>query len=146
MRYLLSALIALLLTGCNLSDEVQAARTFADGEKVWVFAQFNVREESDDLESYYYYAQISSTLYEAIAKNEVNSGFICLENVRYWGDDDLIHEYRDYQNSGEIIFRIEDAVKLDLVIAEPIAGQGLEQFEDPAPATGSQEELEGTKV
>ncbi|BDY04470.1 hypothetical protein [Ferrimonas sp. YFM] len=146
MRYLLTGLVALLLAGCNLGDEAQTIKSFADGEKVWVFAQFNVREETDDLESYYYYAQISKSLYEAMANNEINSGFIYLENVRYWGEDDIVHEYRDSQNSGEIIFRIENTVKVDLVAAEPIVGQGLEQFDEPASKSEQQAELEGIKV
>ncbi|WP_417349946.1 hypothetical protein [Ferrimonas sp.] len=146
MRYLLTILIVLTLAGCNPGDEAQTAKSLAGGEKVWVFAQFNVREETDDLESYYYYAQISKSLYEAMANNEVSSGFIYLESVRYWGEDDLVHEYRDSQNSGEIIFRIENAVKIDLVTAEPIAGQGLEQFEEPASKKEQQAELEATKV
>ena len=117
------------VVGCNAEQEVQALNSNLNNEKVWVFAQFNVREETDGLESYYYYAKISKRLYHEISQNKLQKGFIYLERVKYWGDNDLIYDYADGENSGELIFRIEDIAKIDLVNVEPMIGIGIEQFD-----------------
>jgi hypothetical protein len=124
-------IIALLFSvvGCNAEQEVKALNSNLNIEKVWVFAQFNVREETDGLESYYYYAKISKSLYHEISQNKLQKGFIYLESVKYWGNNDLIYDYADGENSGELIFRIEDIAKIDLVNIEPIIGKGIEQFD-----------------
>ncbi len=115
--------------GCNAEQEVQALNSNLNNEKVWVFAQFNVREEADGLESYYYYAKITKSLYNEISQNKLQKGFIYLESVKYWGENDLIYDYADGENTGELIFRIEDIAKIDLVKVEPIIGKGIEQFD-----------------
>lgn len=125
--------IALLLSACSLDEEASALAANGKQPKVWVFAQFNVVEEGDELESYYYYAQISRAIYQQISQNQLNSGFILLENVKYWGSGDVIHDYKDIENSGELVFRIEDIAKLDRVNVEPKVGVGYEQFEEKQP-------------
>lgn len=117
------------VVGCNAEQEVQALNSNLNNEKVWVFAQFNVREEADGLESYYYYAKITKSLYNEISQNKLQKGFIYLESVKYWGENDLIYDYADGENAGELIFRIEDIAKIDLVKVEPIIGKGIEQFD-----------------
>ncbi len=114
--------------GCS---EVTALKSHADTEKVWVFAQFNVIEEKDVLDTYYYYGEISKSLYQLISENKLNEGFILLEGVKYWGNDDLIHNYKDGENSGDLVFRIEHLAKLDLINVAPVIGKGIEQFELP---------------
>ncbi|TLU64681.1 hypothetical protein FE810_11400 [Thalassotalea litorea] len=122
----------LLLSACSLEEEATALSANGQQPKIWVFTQFNVPEEGDEIESYYYYAQVSKAIYQKIGDNQLNSGFILLENVKYWGDGDLIHDYKDIENSGELVFRIEDIAKIDRVNSEPQVGLGYEQFEEPA--------------
>ncbi len=131
MKYLIAIFVLILMTGCNAQEELNAIKSMKDDHKVWIFAQFNVKEGNDDQESYYYYGKISKKLYDAISFNEIERGFILLENVKYWGDGDLIYDYRDIESSGEIIFRIENIVKMEKINIEPIPGRGAEQFEDP---------------
>jgi hypothetical protein len=127
LKYLFSVAILLLLSGCNIESEAQAINSMRDSEKVWVFVQFNVPEESDKIETYYYYGLIAKKLYDGVAYNELESGFILLEKVKYWSDN-IIHDYKDGESQGELVYRIEDIVKLERINREPIAGKGSEQF------------------
>lgn len=128
MKFLLPIVFLLLSMGCDVKSEVFALNTINDSEKVWVFVHLNVREE-DGIESYYYYAKLSKRMYDAIASNTINSGFLFLEDVKYWGKDDLIYDYKDIQSWGDIIFRVEDIAKMDRVNVAPKSGMGSEQFE-----------------
>lgn len=124
----LAILVALFVSGCNL-DEIQAAKDNTSEKKVWAFIQFNVPFKNDQIEDYYYYGKISKPLYTKIKGNRIKTGFILLADVKYWGKDDLIHDYADGENKGEIVFRIEDIRRIELVNKRPIAGRGREQFE-----------------
>lgn len=139
MKYIISITLLVSLCGCDLLQEINAIESMRDDEKVWVFMQLNVPEESDGTESYYYYAQVSKKLYDAISYNEIQSGFVLLENVKYWGNDDLIHDYKDFENAGELIFRIENIIKVDPVNVEPMVGVGYEQFEEPGGDAGEEQ-------
>lgn len=94
--------------------------------------QINVRESTEDLESYYYYAQISKEIYTNISQNELNNGFILLSNTKYWGKDDLITDYKNTEHNGELVFRIENIARISPINKEPITGQGIEQFYEKA--------------
>lgn len=143
MKIFLLIVFVFSIIGCDLKQEVLALQSGLNEEKVWVFVQFNVREESDGLESYYYYGEISKDIYNQIRNNSINKGFVLLENVKYWGDEDLIYNYADVENFGELIFRIEDISKVVLINVEPIAGKGVEQFDlKPEQAT---EKVDDTK-
>ncbi|MFY8350875.1 hypothetical protein AAEU29_10110 [Pseudoalteromonas sp. SSM20] len=131
MKKILVTLALMLLLGCNMKDEVTAANANLQEDQIWIFAQFNVPEEKDQMETYYYYGLVSESLYNAIANNALSSGFIQLKNVKFWGDNNLIYDYKDIERSGQLIFRIEHIVKLNPVNVEPIVGKGFEQFEDP---------------
>lgn len=124
----LSIIIIMFLSGCNL-DEAYAVKDNASHKKVWVFVQFNVPFKGGSVEDYYYYGKVSLPLYERIKTNQINAGFILLDDVKYWGKDDLIYDFADGESEGEIVFRIEDIRKMDLVHKKPIAGKGREQFE-----------------
>ena len=115
--------------GCGAKDEITSLSTLRDSKKVWVFAQFNINDENG-MDSYYYYGEISKNLYETIATNNIQTGFILLENVKYWGEDDIIYDYKDEEDSGELIFRIEDIVKVDLLNKAPVTGKSTEQTEE----------------
>ena len=124
-RILLALFTTLALSGC-----FSQASPDTSGETVWGFFHINIVHEDDDLESYYYYGQVAKPLLEQIQNNEVNKGFILLKNVKYWGNDNIIHLYEDGENTGDLIFRIEDIVKIKLVKNTPVEGQGYEQFEE----------------
>ena len=127
---ILILLLATLFTGCDAYNELSSIGANAHMDTVWTFTQFNVTEEGDTIDSYYYYGEISKKLYKKISANQLSSGFILLRNVKYWGTDDLIHPYRSKESDGSLIFRIEDIQKMELIRTEPIAGKGQEQFED----------------
>ena len=118
-------ILAALLSGCNIADELCAAEAITDTNNVWAFLHFNVPEESDKSESYYYYGKISKSLYEKINSNTISSGFILMEDVRYWGEDDMVHEYEDNEYSGDLLFRIEHVVRVKILKMDPMLG-----FED----------------
>lgn len=121
----------LSLVGCKQTISGAIAKPGANkAEKVWIFAQFNVPEEGEKIESYYYYGLITQSLYKEIKENRAGNAFITLEKVRYWGKEGKIHEYADNEFSGEIVFRVEDIRKIQLINVEPKIGLGSEQFDN----------------
>ena len=138
----LAVLVVLFVSGCNL-DEANAINDNTSEEKVWVFIQFHVPLKNKKIKDYYYYGKISEPLYVRIKGNRINTGFILLDDVKYWGGDDLIHEYADGENEGEIVFRIEDIRKIELVNKKPVAGRGSEQFELKEKLTEDKSKLPG---
>jgi hypothetical protein len=128
LKYLSIIFVAFALLGCDPVSEIRALEKVSDNKKVWVYAQFNVREDNDGVESYYYYGKVSKSLYDTISQNRLNRGFILLEEVKYWGSDDLLYDYKDRQNSGEIVFRIENIARMAKVNKKPIVGKGFDQF------------------
>ncbi|MDQ6989226.1 MAG: hypothetical protein Q9M19_05025 [Mariprofundaceae bacterium] len=131
-KYSVLWLCLLILSSCQLNDETTALVEHVKQEKVWVFAQFNVPEEGDVIDSLYYYGTIPKSLYTLIQDNRIQQGFIVLSEVKYWGQDDLIHAYAGIEHTGELVFRIEDIRRLKLLNAVPKAGLGSEQFDEPA--------------
>ncbi len=115
-------ILTTLLSGCNLTEELCAAEAIIEKNNTWAFLQFNVPEENDKNESYYYFGKISGSLYEKINSNTISSGFIHLEDVRYWGEDDLVHEYADDEYSGDLLFRIEHLVRVKVLKMDPLLG------------------------
>lgn len=126
LKLITTVFLLLLISGCDLLDEIESLNAIEDEEKVWVFAQFNIQAESEGLESYYYFGEVSKTIYDGISANRIKRGFILLENVKYWGNDDKVYAYEDEENSGEIIFRIKDIRRMKLVNGEPALGYGYE--------------------
>ncbi len=122
--------LAVLLSGCDLVEELCAVEAEIEGPRVWAFMQFNVPEEGGEIGSYYYYGNISKELYEKINSNTIKRGFMLLEKVRYWGDDDLVHEYKDKEYSGNLVFRVEDLVRIKGINSDPLLG-----FDEPKQAT-----------
>ncbi len=122
LKYLAIGLALLFLSACKPGDEIEAAREMQDGKKIWIFAQLNVPEENNEIEDYYYFAQINESLYEKIKTHRIKQGFIVLQNVRYWSKTDEIKSIADEIYSDEMLFRIEDIRKIDLVKNEPRIG------------------------
>ena len=119
------------LSACNPGDEVEAAKEFQDGKKIWIFAQINVPKEDNTIEDYYYFARINESLYKKIKDHRIKQGFIVLDNVRYWTNDDTIESIGDEIYADEMVFRIEDIRKIDLVKNEPRIGFKYGQKEEP---------------
>jgi uncharacterized protein YcfL len=128
-KYWLSLLIVLLVTGCDM-DEANALNDQLNQKTIWVFVQYNVPQKGNGFEDYYFYGKVSEQLYNRIKHNKIQSGFILMQEVMYWGNDDLIHDYEDGENESDIVFRIEDIKKIDLVKRKPTAGKGSEQFKE----------------
>lgn len=124
-------LATLTLAGCRAEEEAKALQAKVSKEQVWTFIHFNVPEEDEGMESYYYFGQIPKSIYQLISTNSLESGFVHVQNMHYWGNDDLIYSYRDQQNNGDMIFRIEDIQTIKLVRKAPVVGRGYEQFEEP---------------
>ena len=122
IRFITALLMLTWLSACDMRDEVEAAREFQDGKKIWVFAQINVPKEDNTIEDYYYFAQINESLYKKIKDHRIKQGFIVLEKVRYWTNDDTIKSIGDEIYGDEMLFRIEDIRKIDLVKNEPAVG------------------------
>ncbi|WP_250657527.1 hypothetical protein [Alkalimarinus coralli] len=125
--------LAAFLSGCNIADELCASDAVADKKQLWVFMQFNVPEEGEKIESYYYFGKISGSLYEKISSNAKSSGFVKLEDVRYWGEDDLVHEYRDNEYTGELVFKIEHLARVKVLKMDPMLGFKESELDDAAP-------------
>lgn len=114
--------VGLFLTACKVEDELKALAEFRDSEKIWIFSQFNVEQDNNEIEDYYYFGQVNKSLYEKIRANRISNGFIVLENVRYWASDDTIRSVTDELYLDEMVFRIEDIKKIDLIGNEPELG------------------------
>ncbi len=105
------------LQACNtdLGLSIRSDEDETPDTQVLVFAQFNVPEEGDKLDSFWYYGEVSEKLYQSFSTNKIQSGFIRLKNVHYWGNDDVLYEYKDEEETGELTFRIEDIRRVRLI-------------------------------
>ena len=116
VRYILTLVfLAFTIQSCS-SEEVSQ---FSDRKTIWVFAQFNVPEEKNQIDTFWYYGRISKPLYDKFSTNKIQQGFILLRDVHYWGNDDLIHQYKDDENTGELLFKIEDIKRMRRVHTLP---------------------------
>ncbi len=131
------ALSLCALCACQSGTDLLSITNSTEDKGQWVFMQLNVAQDNDKFDSYYYYANISSHLYQQIKHNQIKRGFIHLNQVKYWGNDDLIHDYQNNEEQGDIIFRIEDIKKINPINQEPISGLGIEQFERKSSATSN---------
>ena len=113
--------MTMVMPGCDTRSEVQTVKLSPPTpRKVWVFMQINVPEEGNTIEDYYYYARIPQSTYDDIKRNTIARGFLTLEDVRYYGDDKQYHYYRDEDSSGELVFRIEDIKRIELLRKAPL--------------------------
>lgn len=109
------------LSGCNM-DEIDALSELEDQDKTWVFVQFNVAREGGNIKDYFYFGEMDTSLYNKITSNQIRRGFINLKNIRFWNTDDVIESTEDDLYANEMVFRIEDIKKIDLVKKEPPIG------------------------
>ena len=132
MNKIIIAFALLILAGCDARSELAAIGSMSDEDKSWIFAEFNLEEEDNKIDAYYYYGKVSDSLLALIKQNEISAGFILLEEVRYWGDNDIVYEYFNEEYTGDLIFRIEDIAKIKFVHTPPEVGSSYEQYEDQA--------------
>ena len=109
-KYWLSLLVVLLVAGCDM-DEANALNDQMGENTIWVFAQFNIPQKGREYEDYYYYGKVNEQLYNRIKSNRIQSGFILMEDVMYWGNDDLIHEFglKPSPSFKSILSQVEEA-------------------------------------
>ncbi len=117
-KYIFIVLALISIEGCAL-DDISELANIDDGSTVWVFTQFNVPEEKDVIESYWYFGEVSQKIYTDISTNKISGGFITLKDAKYWGDDDKVYAYADEESVGDLVFRIEDVRKIELLKDEP---------------------------
>lgn len=133
MKYKLLFFLAILfLNACKLDSEAEAIGANLGDETIWVWTQFNVPEEHNRTESYYYYARINKGLYNGIINNKIEEGFILLRDVRYWNTEDVIEIYDTDLEKGNVTFRIEHIVHMVEVKKPPVAGYKYDD-NDPLP-------------
>lgn len=148
-KIVMATLLALALGACGSGESAKAVQqewTALDaatrGPSAWVFVQLNVPKEVGGMDTYYYFARVSSPIYERIRRKELERGFITLQDVRYWNNDDRIQAYRDAADSGELVFRIEDIRMISLLRKEPRVGDDYDQHEERQRKPGSAAEIE----
>jgi hypothetical protein len=126
-RIFLVLLSLLMLQACNARNEASAIEELNIKNPVWVFAHFNVSSEKKGLDSYYYFGQVNESLYNKIANNKLNSGFILMRNVRFWNDNNTIEAYSDPIDGNNLLFRIEDIRRIRRTKTEPVVGYKYEE-------------------
>ncbi|WP_133406380.1 membrane lipoprotein lipid attachment site-containing protein [Parashewanella tropica] len=143
MKKLIIALCTLfLVTACNFESEVKSIQAASASEKMWAYIEFSVPQTKGKNQPYFYYAEISKQAFQKISNNDTPTGFILLEKVKYWNNDDLIEAYKDKENTGDLAFRIEHIIRINPINFEPVVGQGYEQFEETAQEVKEPENLE----
>ena len=110
--------------------------------------QFNIPEEGEKIESYYYFGEVSEDLFNMISENKINKGFISLNNVKYWGDNDKIVDYADDEYSGNLVFRIENIERIEKMNVEPNFGNeaDAEDGDNEAQKQAQEPQAENTKT
>lgn len=127
-KVLAISLLLLLLNACRAGDEIDSLQAVDSNNLSWAFFQFNVPEEGGKMETYYLYGRVAESMLARIADNRIEHGFVFLRDVRYWGNDDTIKAYRDGENTGDLVYRIEDVRRVKIVRNEPKVGMTYDDF------------------
>ena len=152
MKNFIVIAITLLLTACNANDEVTAISKLGSQDRVWAYMQFNIPEEGDKFESYYYFGEVSEDLLNMISENQINEGFISINNVKYWGDNDKVVDYADDEYSGNLVFRIENIERIEKMNGEPNFGNEADtavddnETQEQVPEQAQEPQAENTKT
>lgn len=147
-KIVVSLFVLIALFGCDEKSS-QTSKPSEPVKRVWIFAQFNVPEEGDQIESYWYYGRITDAMYQDLSSNNISEGFIRLADVHFWGNDDKVHPYEDEEFTGEMLFKIEDLRKVTLVKRLPVMEdqherniEKLAPEEEPEPETSEKTDEE----
>jgi hypothetical protein len=120
---------SLLLTSTGLWAAPQKG---ADTEMVWAFFQFNVPEPRG-VEDYYYWGRVDSDKLYDIIDGTLEGGFITLLDTRYWNNsDDRYHPYEDGTETGILVMRVSDIVRIRIGKRDPMLDNEPEDTADPA--------------
>jgi hypothetical protein len=109
----------LVFTGCDAEDTFTTIKQSIDEDTIWVFAQINIPVEDDKIEDYYYYGRIKNDIYDLMVDGQLKDGFILFRDIRYWNDDNKVEKFENEADAGDITFRIEHIVKIDLSKGDP---------------------------
>ena len=95
------------------------------------FAQINIPEENDEIEDYYYYGRIKKDIYNLIIDGQLKNGFVLFRDIRYWNNDDEIEKFEDDICAGDVTFKIEHVVKIDLIKGDPYILENTQEVFKP---------------
>ena len=109
----------LVLTGFNSEDLFTHIKQSIDEDTIWVYAQINIPEKDDSIETYYYQGRIKQDIYNLIIDGSLKEGFILFRDIRYF-DDYTVKKLENGSNTGDILFRMEHIVKVDLLKGDPL--------------------------
>jgi len=112
-------ILALLnLSGCEADDVHSLVKQSIDQNSIWIFAQINV-PEGDGIEDYFYFGRVNKSIFDQMVNGTLDSGFIFFRDVRYFNENDQVVKYEDHVDSGNMVFRIEHIVKIDIEKGDP---------------------------
>lgn len=110
--------VTLAFVGCDAQQIASTVKQSVDEDTIWIFAQINVPEPGT-IDDYYYYGRVQRELYEQMIDGKVTTGFILFRDVRYWNNDDQIEKYEDNAETGDLTFRIEHIVRMNVNKGDP---------------------------
>ena len=117
--FLLVLLVCVCFAAFTTCESKSIITQSIDEDTMWIFAHFNVQEK-DDLEDYYYFGRVNEDLYLEIIDGQIESGFILLRDVRYWNTENELQEYEDEMDVGDVVFRVQDIVKMTPQKGDPL--------------------------
>lgn len=106
-------LTVLFITSKNKTEDSET------GNKVWVYIELQTKLKRDTSD-YYLYGQVKESVIHKIDQNSDAKGLFILYDMRYWTPNDLIQFYKDEEDAGYKIFRIQDIVVISPLQEDPI--------------------------
>jgi hypothetical protein len=117
LRFLMLIIVLATFFSCDFKKGPLSG--FVNKPTVWVFAWFNVNENSED-NYWYYFGEIDSLLYTQIANNLRKNGILTLRNIRYWNEEGKLQMFEDIYSRGVISFKITSIEKMELLKNDPL--------------------------
>lgn len=115
LKILISFIILFSIIKCN--TPVNSHEDKSENYQ-WVFISIE-SVTKEDISDYFYFGQVKENVLDNINKNNT-SGYFTIKNVRFLNDSDKLEVYADSTFIGEMIFRIKDIAKVDLLNKDPI--------------------------
>ncbi|GGD27006.1 hypothetical protein [Flavobacterium orientale] len=111
--------LTLSLTSCNKptpSEEQPIPET--DTYNQWVYITIET-VLTRDTTTYFYYGKINDQVMKRLNKGN-ETGHFTLKDIRYLDNDDLLELYEDEFTTGDLIFRVQDIARIQLLKKDPI--------------------------
>jgi hypothetical protein len=115
----LLVLLSLLLTSCHNStppEEQPIPET--DTYNQWVYITIET-VVTRDTTTYFYYGKINDQVINRLNKGN-ETGHFTLKDIRYLNNDDLLEIYEDEFSTGDVIFKVKDIARIQLLKKDPI--------------------------